>query len=372
MFLSSDQPLVPENVADLQPGHSLFNHGFSDSLFSDHSRVHSPPLRILVLGDLAVGKSSLLRLICQEYHTLSQTTFEDGKLSEDTSQRSVQLSGKDLPPVKNDTPPCHGHFKDCPVTIQGLRQRRAPCRGRENSDSPHRAAAFSYNSTVGCEIHVKLHPLCPDNLHSTEGLFGADQNHSTVESEVVWWPIEFWDISGTQKHAALRSVFYDHFDGILLVYDVSNPKSYHNLSQWLYEIFSRRVPPSAAFFETHEHCKITVDTENPAVAHGDFIERLPIAVVANKYDLTDSRTTRPSKVKYPTIMPLIDRLFGGMAIYMHEFWESRLPADERLRLKILACRVLDSAPQIAFSVKYRQADLNTLDRFLQRSSVLHH
>eukprot|EP00923_Selenidium_pygospionis_P029645 GHVN01052812.1.p1 GENE.GHVN01052812.1~~GHVN01052812.1.p1 ORF type:complete len:149 (-),score=20.23 GHVN01052812.1:653-1099(-) len=134
---------------------------------------------------------------------------------------------------------------------------------------------------------------------------------------------------------------------------------------------SRRVPPSTAFFGTSESFHTQTDAEDPP--NGDkgiplIGDKLPIAVVATKFDLTDRWVPRPLKAKFPSQAPLFDRLFGGMSKFMQDLWEARIPVDEQARLKQMACYVLDAAPEIAFSAKYQQADLRELDRFLQQST----
>lgn len=59
--------------------------------------------------------------------------------------------------------------------------------------------------------------------------------------------IEFCEIGGSQTYSYIRNIFYRDYDGIMLVYDSTNGKSYHNLVNWLYELYIRRKNPSDAF-----------------------------------------------------------------------------------------------------------------------------
>lgn len=88
---------------------------------------------------------------------------------------------------------------------------------------------------LGCEIHVA--------------------NHAGRS-------IEFWELNGDRSHLGVRSIFYDNFDALFLVYDVSNLKSYHNLLHWLYELFTRQLPPSTAYFMEILDVK-SFDAEDP-------------------------------------------------------------------------------------------------------------
>ncbi|CAG8833458.1 8159_t:CDS:2, partial [Gigaspora margarita] len=69
--------------------------------------------------------------------------------------------------------------------------------------------------TIGCSVHVKMH------THS--------RNSKT-------YFVEFIDVGGTSKHKSSRNMFYHQINGIILVHDVSNRKSYHNLWKWIAEV----------------------------------------------------------------------------------------------------------------------------------------
>ncbi|CAF4211938.1 unnamed protein product [Rotaria sp. Silwood2] len=53
--------------------------------------------------------------------------------------------------------------------------------------------------------------------------------------------IEFHDVGGSVQHKNSRSsMFYDEFNGIILVSDLTNRQSYDNLKEWLYEVICYR------------------------------------------------------------------------------------------------------------------------------------
>lgn len=81
--------------------------------------------------------------------------------------------------------------------------------------------------TVGCNVHVKLHDLDPTPTSDEDKLYS----------------LEFWDIGGSTRYADTRPVFWTTPpDGILLVHDLSNRKSYENLKAWHAEVMR---PPTA-------------------------------------------------------------------------------------------------------------------------------
>lgn len=57
---------------------------------------------------------------------------------------------------------------------------------------------------------------------------------TTYHSKVL----EFWDFSGNPKYSSLRKLFYKHFNGYMLVFDMSNRNSFKNLKKWEKEIKS--------------------------------------------------------------------------------------------------------------------------------------
>ena len=50
--------------------------------------------------------------------------------------------------------------------------------------------------------------------------------------------IELWDIGGSTSHKNSRSIFYNNINGVILVHDLSNKKSYQNLRKWFSELLN--------------------------------------------------------------------------------------------------------------------------------------
>jgi len=69
--------------------------------------------------------------------------------------------------------------------------------------------------TVGCETEVKL------------------QAHRSSNKKFF---LEFWDVGGSRKYKLTRIIFYSQINGIILVFDLNNRKSYQNLRKWIKEI----------------------------------------------------------------------------------------------------------------------------------------
>jgi small GTP-binding protein len=48
--------------------------------------------------------------------------------------------------------------------------------------------------------------------------------------------INIWDVSGSDKFRSIISGYYKNINGIIMVYDISNPKSFNNIEKWLNDI----------------------------------------------------------------------------------------------------------------------------------------
>ena len=88
---------------------------------------------------------------------------------------------------------------------------------------------FTYNSfgesansaTIGVEFVSKL-------LEINEG-------HSRVR-------LQLWDTAGSERYRAMTLSHYRNAVGAILVYDVSNEESFHNLEYWLKELRQKLDP----------------------------------------------------------------------------------------------------------------------------------
>eukprot|EP00039_Didymoeca_costata_P027287 m.18083 g.18083 ORF g.18083 m.18083 type:complete len:222 (-) comp6195_c0_seq1:515-1180(-) len=84
----------------------------------------------------------------------------------------------------------------------------------------HEKSSVSLPSTVGCSVEVKV----------VEVEEGDDSSAYFVE---------LWDVGGSAGYEESRKIFYENADGIILVHDLSNNKSYNNLRSWYEEILPR-------------------------------------------------------------------------------------------------------------------------------------
>jgi len=144
----------------------------------------------------------------------------------------------------------------------------------------------------------------------------VDVDFRSVEVEV-----ELWEVGGNKNYSCARPVFYDSIDAVVLVYDVSNMKSYHGLVAWLFELCSSVQPPSLKYWDTGGGSGGEPDVDLERAEIGALQQDIlsgdcAVLFVANKCDLQEKHKLeafakskpRPSPPEKP---PIIDRLLGG-------------------------------------------------------------
>ncbi|VDM94997.1 unnamed protein product [Thelazia callipaeda] len=120
------------------------------------------------------------------------------------------------------------------------------------------------SSTVGCAVSVVAHQY----------------RAGTAEEQTEL--IELWDIGGSTVHQAASSIFLEGATGAILVHDLSNKKSEHNLSQWLALLRGETSIPSmiSPFTLAPDSRSLLIDIESTPT---------PILVVGCKSDLAPER-----------------------------------------------------------------------------------
>ena len=63
---------------------------------------------------------------------------------------------------------------------------------------------------------------------------GLDQvNTQLIVSDGLKIPVVLWDTAGQERFRTITYGFYKNANGVILVYDISNRKSFQNIKTWL-------------------------------------------------------------------------------------------------------------------------------------------
>ena len=155
--------------------------------------------RLLLLGDSAVGKTSLL-------HRVMDDTFTPNFIS------TVRLSSLHAH--------AHAHTRKCTTTIW---------RSLDSSTS------LFLCTCVRSRPITRLHPLLPP-LRTLLHQVGIDFRDRTMQVRGEAVRLRIWDTAGQERFRTITSQFYRGSQGILLCYDLTNMESFNNVNHWLQQI----------------------------------------------------------------------------------------------------------------------------------------
>jgi len=102
--------------------------------------------------------------------------------------------------------------------------------------------------------------------------------------------LEFWDVGGSRKFQATRNIFYSQINGIVLVFDLNNSKSYLNLRKWIREIV--HVARTKGIEEKYVYHVAPGSTSREYKEDVSSLGSLPVVVIGNKKDLQDEKDPR--------------------------------------------------------------------------------
>ena len=100
---------------------------------------------------------------------------------------------------------------------------------------------------------------------------GADFLTKEVMIEDKLVTLQIWDTAGQERFQSLGVAFYRGADVCILVYDVTNPKSFENLDSWREEFLVQASPPD--------------------------MENFPFVVLGNKVDRENDRRVPKAKAQ---------------------------------------------------------------------------
>lgn len=79
-------------------------------------------------------------------------------------------------------------------------------------------------------------------MHKYISTVGIDYGVKPVSVDGIHVRVNFWDVSGRSEFQDIRVEFYKDTQGVMLVYDVSDPQSFSSLDHWLAEATQFGMP----------------------------------------------------------------------------------------------------------------------------------
>ena len=109
-----------------------------------------------------------------------------------------------------------------------------------------------------------------ENYLATVGLdfFTKDE---TIDNKLI--RVKIWDTAGQERYKAITKCFFQRAQGIMIVYDVTNKKSFDDLKFWVESI--------------NLQSKLTEDIEN-----------MPIILIGNKIDIPNRVISKDTALNY--------------------------------------------------------------------------
>ncbi|XP_028411413.1 rab-like protein 3 [Dendronephthya gigantea] len=129
--------------------------------------------------------------------------------------------------------------------------------------------------TIGCSVETKVY----------------DYKHGTPQEKEFF--IELWDVGGSANHKCSRSIFYASMNGLILVHDLTNRKSYLNLRKWLAEVLGSGKEMTGVASRKSSKASLIVDFDkqdeyDPEQFAGN---QVPILIVGTKSDQSGTSRT---------------------------------------------------------------------------------
>ena len=158
-------------------------------------------IRILVVGDAHVGKTTLIDVLCGEYDDI------------DTEKTRRRLTSG----VENSTVGCYINIREHEMS----RQHR-----QHNSATP-----------VLPKTHIASHHRRNNNSNSNSNLLPSNTTTTSSTAPAATSGVEFVEVGGSRQYALSRSALYSNVHAIILVHDLTSPQTLYSLSStWLKEL----------------------------------------------------------------------------------------------------------------------------------------
>jgi Ras-related protein Rab-1A len=147
-------------------------------------------------------------------------------------------------------------------------------------------------------------------LRFTEGVFienyistiGVDFKIRTINQDGVVVKLQIWDTAGQERFRAITKSYYHGSHGIVIVYDITDRKSFEKIADWFTQI--QQSEPN------EDSCKILIGNKS------DLNDKREVSVeegetLAREYNVPFMETSAKDSVN-------VDNLFGVMAEAMRQ------------------------------------------------------
>ncbi|XP_076319104.1 ras-related protein Rab-10-like isoform X2 [Tachypleus tridentatus] len=88
---------------------------------------------------------------------------------------------------------------------------------------------------------------------------GIDFKIKTIELKGKKIKLQIWDTAGQERFHTITTSYYRGAMGIMLVYDITNPKSFDNIAKWLRNIDEIAREHGVRFLETSAKANVNIE-----------------------------------------------------------------------------------------------------------------
>ncbi|XP_030321142.1 ras-related protein Rab-13 isoform X2 [Calypte anna] len=112
-----------------------------------------------------------------------------------------------------------------------------------------------------------------DNFTSTYiSTIGIDFKIRTVDIDGKKIKLQVWDTAGQERFKTITTAYYRGAVGIILVYDITDEKSFQNIQNWMKSIKELAKEHGIRFFETSAKSSINVEEAFSSLAR-DILQK---------------------------------------------------------------------------------------------------
>ncbi|XP_054427489.1 ras-related protein Rab-42 [Pteronotus mesoamericanus] len=142
-------------------------------------------------------------------------------------------------------------------------------------------AAVGKTSLLRCYVEGALGTPAPEAEPQSEPTVGVEFYSRTLQLRAgPWVKLQLWDTAGQERFRCITRSFYRNVVGVLLVFDMTNRKSFEHIPHWHEEVMATQGPDKAIFLLVgHKsdlqstHCVSAQEAEELAASLGmAFVE----------------------------------------------------------------------------------------------------